>query len=200
MKFIGITGGVGAGKSAVLDYIRDNYNCVIYPADNVAHLLYEKGTDCYEKIVSLLSEKILDEEGNIDKKKMAGAIFEDESLLTKINDIVHPAVREFLLNAFEEAKESGKYDFFFVEAALLIEAGYKGVVDELWYVYADPEVRRKRLKESRGYDDAKIDSILSNQLSDEEFRKNCDVIIDNSGELSYVYGKIDKLLEGFKGH
>ncbi|MCR5254299.1 MAG: dephospho-CoA kinase [Acetatifactor sp.] len=200
MRFIGITGGVGAGKSAVLDYIRDNYNCRIYLADNVAHLLYEKGTDCYKELVKLLSESILDEEGNIDKKKMAAAIFADGSLLDKVNDIVHPAVREYLLREFELAKESGEYDFFFVEAALLIETGYKDLVDELWYIYADPDVRRKRLKESRGYDDKKIDSILESQLSDEEFRKNCDVIIDNSGDLFDVYCKIDKILEGYKCH
>ncbi|MBQ9863185.1 MAG: dephospho-CoA kinase, partial [Lachnospiraceae bacterium] len=68
-----------------------------------------------------------------------------------------------------------------IEAALLIECGYKEIVDEMWYIYTNIDVRRKRLKESRGYSDAKIDSILKSQLSEEEYRKNSDFEIDNSG-------------------
>ena len=84
--------------------------------------------------------------------------------------------------------------FFFLEAALLIECGYASYVDEMWYIYADEEVRRKRLKENRHYSDEKIDSIMKGQLGEEEFRKNCQVIIDNSKELMETEKQIDKIL------
>ena len=85
-----------------------------------------------------------------------------------------------------------QYDFVFVEAALLIENGYDKIADELWYVYASEDVRRQRLKDSRGYSDEKIDDIFNNQLDDETFRKHCDFVIDNSGSLKDAAREIDK--------
>ena len=85
-------------------------------------------------------------------------------------------------------------DFLFIEAALLIECGYDKIVDELWYIYADKEVRRQRLKESRGYSDEKIDNIFKNQLSEDKFRSHCKVVIDNSGTLEDTCKQIDRAL------
>ena len=85
-------------------------------------------------------------------------------------------------------------DYFFLEAARLIECGYRSVVDEMWYIYCDLAVRRERLKKSRGYSDEKIDSILSSQLTEAEFRSGSDVIIDNSGNLEDAYRQIREAL------
>ena len=82
-------------------------------------------------------------------------------------------------------------DYLFIEAALLIENGYDKIVDEMWYVYADEEVRRQRLKTTRGYSDSKIDDILKGQLSDEEFRQHADFVIDNSGDVEGMQRCID---------
>ncbi|MBD5395379.1 MAG: dephospho-CoA kinase [Lachnospiraceae bacterium] len=194
MRVIGITGGVGAGKSQILSYIQENYNCRILLADEAAHKVKEPGQPCYNRLIELLSEDILNEDRSINKQKMAEKIFASADLLKQVNDIIHPAVKELILNTIKEERDSLSHDFFFIEAALLIEDGYLEIVDEMWYIYAREEIRRKRLKNTRNYTDEKIDSIVKSQLTEEEFRKNCKVIIDNSGILSDAYGQIDEKL------
>lgn len=197
MKLIGITGGVGAGKSEILSYIRKHYLCEIYLADEVANLVKRKGERCYEALAALLGEEVLDTTGEIDKKKMAAMIFASEELLKQVNGIVHPQVKVYLEERIREAEENPKIELLFIEAALLIEAGYDAIVDEMWYIYADEQVRRKRLQENRGYSEEKIEQIMSAQLSEEEFRAACDVCINNSGALSESYKQIREKLEVF---
>ena len=151
MKFIGVTGGVGAGKSRILEYIREHYPCEIYLADEVAHLVKQPGTACFDALVGLLGEEVLNRDGQIHKGRMADKIFADPELLGQVNGMIHPAVKDFLLERLETAREKGDVGLFFVEAALLIECGYRDLVDEMWYIYADEEVRRDRLKK-RGYE------------------------------------------------
>ena len=93
MFFIGITGGIGAGKSEVLNYIRQHYNCEIYLADEVAHLVEEPGQEGYSELVKLLGNEILNPDGTIDKRRMAEKIFADSAVLEQVNAIVHPAVK-----------------------------------------------------------------------------------------------------------
>lgn len=198
MRLIGVTGGVGAGKSEILSYIRKHYKCQIYLADEVAHLVKKKGERCYLRLVELLGKEVLDTEtGEIDKKKMADMIFADDELLEQVNQIVHPEVRFYLEDRIREAENSSDIELMFIEAALLIEAGYKNLVHEMWYIYADEEVRRKRLKSNRGYSDEKITQIIEAQLSEEEFRSACDFVIDNSKTLKESYKQIRKRLEAF---
>lgn len=198
MRFIGITGGVGAGKSEILGYIRKNYSCEIYLADEVAHLVKQPGTGCYDALIELLGQDVTDESGQIDKGTMADKIFANPALLEQVNGIIHPAVRKFLLERLAEAKAAGETELFFVEAALLIEGGYLALVDEMWYIYADEAVRRERLRASRGYSEEKIARIMSSQLTEEQFRENCDFIIDNSGNLADSYRQIDRRLADLK--
>lgn len=195
MKLIGITGGVGAGKSQLLSYIEKNCNCRILMADNAAHTVKEPGQPCYRRLVELLGTDILQPDGFIDRQKMAAAIFSKEDLLTKVNEIIHPAVKEYILSEIQKERALGEKDAFFVEAALLIEDGYEKILDELWYIYTDKEVRRQRLKAARGYSDEKVEQIISSQLSEEEFRKHCKVVIDNSRSLSDTYMQIDERLK-----
>lgn len=197
MKFIGITGGVGAGKSEILKYIKRHYKCEIYLADEAAHEVKMAGTECFDRLVTLLGSDIVGEDGEINKAVMADKIFGDEELLRQVNEIVHPAVKDYLMAKYKAALVNPDIELFFVEAALLIEAGYKELVDEMWYIYADSDVRRKRLLYSRGYSEEKIQNIMDNQLTEEEFREACDFVIDNSGLLADSYRQIDKKLEAF---
>lgn len=193
-KIIGITGGVGAGKSTVLNYIQKKCKCRVIFSDNVANDIKLKGMPCYEPIVSLLSKDILGDDLEIDKKKMAAKIFSDDSLLQKVNNIIHPAVNEYIFGEIEKERKSNELDYLFVEAALLIENGYDKIVDELWYIYASEEVRKQRLKASRNYSDEKINDIFKGQLKDEEFRKFADFVIDNSGDAKDTERQIDSKL------
>lgn len=190
MKVIGITGGVGSGKSALLSAIEEEYSCRILLADDIAHFLKEPGQRCYEPLVVLLGEQVLDEAGFIDKKKMADAIFYDNTLLQAVNDIVHPAVKEHILYCIKEERDKLQVDYVFVEAALFIEAGYRDMVDSLWYIYADKDVRINRLQSGRGYTREKIHSIMNKQLQEEVFRGSCDVVIDNSGSLDDAMAQV----------
>ncbi len=194
MRVIGITGGVGAGKSEVLAWLAGRPDCRVIMADQVAHRLEEPGEVCFAPLCALLGDNILDAEGRIDKRRMAAKIFGDEALLRGVNEIVHPAVKAYLTAQIEEERAAGKQNWLFIEAALLIEEGYAGIVDELWYIHAGEAVRRQRLRESRGYTDEKIDSIFRSQLSEEAFRKHCDVVIENNGTLESVYTQIEKEL------
>ena len=139
MRFIGITGGVGAGKTEILKYIGQHYKCEIYLADDIGHKVKEPGTEGYQALVELLGRDILRADGQIDKPSMAAKIFADPALLEKVNQIIHPAVKKYLADRLVEARAKGDVELFFVEAALLIENGFGEVVDEMWYIYAREE-------------------------------------------------------------
>lgn len=194
MKTIGITGGVGSGKSEVLKYLKNEYNSRILIADEAAHLLQEKGQSCYAKLVALLGSEVLTPNGEIEKQKMADLIFQDEELLKKVNALIHPSVIQFIIDEINRERKYGILDFFFVEAALLIENGFDVIVDEMWYIYTEESVRRKRLRDSRSYTDEKTTGIMARQLPEEAFRKACRVVIDNSGNFEDTKKQIDQKL------
>ncbi len=194
MKVIGITGGVGSGKSEILSYLAKRTSCRVIMADPVAHELEEPGGPCYDPLVALLGEGVLAPDGRIDRTKMASAVFADGVLLSRVNDIVHPRVKERLMREIESERQKGRYDYLFLESALLVEAGFGEVVDELWYVHADEEVRRERLKASRGYSDEKTDSIMRRQLPEQTFYERCHVVIENSGTFAETCRQIDEKL------
>lgn len=194
MKAIGITGGIGAGKSEVLSILKECSNCRILLADELAKQLEGRNNVCYTPLIELLGRDILDEDEQINPKAMADKIFSDKNLLDNVNEIIHPAVKNKILEELDYEEKRGAIDYFFLEAALLIEDGYDLILDEIWYIYASEETRRKRLKESRGYSDAKIDKILSKQLKDETFRRYCMVVINNDGNVLDTREQIVKLL------
>lgn len=183
MYVIGITGGVGAGKSAVLSILKEEVECEIIRADDVANELKLKGNPGYEKIVDLLGDGILGADGEIDRNLMSLIVFEDDSKMKQVEQILHPAVKRYITEKIEEKRREGKIKYLFIEAALLIEDGYKQICDEIWYIYASPATRTKRLMQNRGYTVQKIESIMDKQLTDSEFRKNCECVIDNDGDL-----------------
>ena len=191
---IGITGGVGSGKSEVLRYLKERYGAAILLADEAAALLERKGQPCYNLLVKAFSEDILDTDGEIDRKKFAGIIFSDKDNLKKVNDIVHPAVREYILDVIKNEEEKGT-KFFILEAALLIEEGYDKILDELWYVYTDESIRYERLKRDRGYSDEKIKSIISRQLDESVFREKCKRVIENNGDIDILHHNIKACVE-----
>ncbi len=192
MLVIGITGGVGAGKSSVLKALEEHCNCKIVLADDVGNKVKEPGQACYFQIVDLLGKDILSEDSTINKVKMAERIFSDEDILRQVNNIIHPAVEEYILNDIRTEQKKKKIDVFFLEAALLIEAGYVPYLDELWYIFSEKDVRINRLIESRGYSDEKIRQIMEKQLSDVEFRKYADVVLDNSKDFEDTFQQIRK--------
>ncbi len=195
MKFIGITGGVGAGKSAILDYLCKKANTKVMLADEIAHTLMEPGTVCYKAICEQFQEEdILSKDGKFDKNKLAKVIFSDENKRNALNQIVHPAVKEYVKEQFLLEQKKGELKFLFLEAALLIEEHYDAICDELWYIYTSEENRRVRLKESRGYSDEKINQIFSCQLKEEAYRNACHFVIDNNRTIEQTLQQIENAL------
>ncbi len=196
MKFIGITGGVGAGKSAILEYIAANYNAKVMLADEIAHDLMMPGTKCYDTIkAEFAGEQIFLADGNIDRPRMAQVIFNDAGKRERMNGIVHPAVKDYILEIYREEQEKGELEYLILEAALLIEEHYDEICDELWYIYTSEENRRQRLKENRGYSGEKIDTIFKSQLTEEVYRKYCKVVIDNNHEPEAAFLQIRQQLD-----
>ena len=197
MIFIGITGGVGAGKSRILEYLKENDRFLVREADKIARDFYTPDSPVFKALIDVLGKEVLSGDGYIDKQRMAGIIFNDDEKKAAVNELIHPAVKEWVLSDKEKADRSGRYDIYFLEAALLIECGYDKICDELWYIYADPSVRKERLLKYRGYSPEKTDSIIKSQLPDKEYRKHCAHIIDNSGELSKSLLEIDRIISGY---
>jgi len=192
---IGITGGIGCGKSTVLHILEQEFHCYVIEADKVGHLMMQKGTKVYREIVAAFGNEILDASLEIDRGKLAGIVFQDSERLMALNQIVHPAVKSHIKNEIKQVIRSGSHDIIVLEAALLIEEHYPKLCDEVWYIYAEEEERIKRLKSSRGYTEEKIRKIMANQLREEEFLKNCDKIIDNSHDFANTCQQIKKLFE-----
>lgn len=181
MKFIGITGGVGAGKSEILGYFAENYRARVMLADEIAHDLMTPGTKCYDIIKKEFeTEEIFLPDGMIDRPKMAEVIFGNDEKRRRMNAIVHPAVKEYILDVYHKEQRAGELDYLILEAALLIEEHYDEICDELWYIYTSEENRRERLKANRGYSDEKISTIFQSQLTEEVYRRHCKVVIDNN--------------------
>ena len=199
MKFIGITGGVGAGKSAVLDYLATKPGVRVMLADEIAHELMEPGTDCYEQIRQAFPEHdIYKEDGHFDRIKLAKVIFSDENKRAGMNGIVHPAVKAYVIAEAKRERQEGTLALLVLEAALLIEEHYDEICDELWYIYADEEVRKERLIEGRGYSEKKVREIMANQLSEDEFSSHCDFEIDNSGDFEETKKQLDHRMKRYE--
>ena len=193
MKVLGITGGVGSGKSKVLNYLREEYGASVCQMDETARELQRRGTPCFERIVREFGREVVGEDGELDRAALGKIVFEDAGKLERLNEIVHP---EVLLKVRRDIREKEKENvrLYVVEAALLPVAG-RELCDELWYVYADERVRRERLSRSRGYTEEKTTQMIASQPGEEIFRKACTVVIDNSGTFEDTKRQIGENLK-----
>lgn len=189
---IGITGGIGAGKSTVMQYMKEHYSVYTILADDVAKDLQKQGGIIYRQIVDWLTEQVVAEDGELDRNLLASIVFADEEKRIRLNQIVHPAVRTEIERQI--AKNCGKYSHIAIEAALLIEEHYEDICDEFWYIDAKDEIRIARLMESRGYTREKCVSIMNQQQKRDVFLSHCDRVIDNSGSLQELKQQLNQLL------
>lgn len=180
---IGITGGVGSGKSTVIEYLRSKYNAFVIKADDIGNDVKLKGHECYDDLVSLLGENILNTDGEINKSLMAQMIFDDEDLLLKVNNIIHPAVRK-IIDKFILDNEY-KTDLIVIEAALLVEANYFSILNALWVVETNKAIRIDRLMNTRGYSKDKCLSIINNQHDFDYYYKASDLYQKESDRNDY---------------
>lgn len=195
MRVIGITGGIGSGKSEILRYLEKEYCTCILEADQIAYHLEQPGTHCYQKIIEEFGMGILNMDGTIERSRLAEIVFADRLRLNKLNHIVHPEVKKYILDRIEEVRQKQSADYCVIEAALFFEDHYDIFCDEVWYIYVKEATRIKRLITARGYTEEKIQKIINMQLKEEEFRKYCNVVIDNNGDIEQTFKQIREELE-----
>ncbi len=188
-KIIGITGGVGAGKSSVLDILQHKFEARVILADLVAHDLMEPGMEGLARVTEALGTSFIQEDGTVDRKALAEIIFHDEKALQTMNSIIHPMVWETSQNEALDCEES----LVIVEAAVF-DTAPSGLFDEMWYVYTSKENRIARLMESRGYTREKCESIIAKQDSEDQYRARCQRVIDNNGTAEETEKQIKEIL------
>ena len=193
MRVIGVTGGVGAGKSTVLGILEEEFQAYVIQADQLGHILMEPGEECYDAVIALFGKEIIKKDKTIDRRRISDVVFTDKDMLLKLNGIIHPAVKQRILDLLGEQKEAGR-EICVVEAALFLEENYQEFCDEVWYVYTEEEVRIQRLMESRGYSREKCERIIESQASEEEYRARCSRVIDNSGSALETEKQLKEIL------
>ena len=191
MKIIGITGGVGAGKSTVLDHLEKQYNACVLQADKIGHLVMEPGGICYGQVIALFGKQIIKNDKTIDRKMVSDVVFAHEEMRQKLDDIIHPAVKSYILDKIEEQKKAG-CTLMIVEAALLLEDHYDAFCDKVWYIHTDQEIRIERMMSSRGYTREKAENIIARQATEGFFREHADYIIQNNGDLDETWRQIEE--------
>ena len=194
MKIIGITGGVGSGKTQVLEYLNDKYGATICLTDEVARRLQRKGGEVFDAIVNHFGEEILDDKGELDRQKLGSIVFTDNEELAVLNSLVHPAVKEAVKKEIRK-EERKNTNLFILESALLIEDDYEEICDEVWYIHVDADIRKKRLMYARGYSEKRVDNIIASQMKKREYMMNCDRAIDNSGVFGETTMQLDQIIK-----
>ena len=192
---IGITGGIGTGKSTVLKLLQEDFGFFVFEADKIGHELMCKGEKVYKQIVDNFGTEILCDNGEINRKIMSGLVFNDKNKLEILNNIVHPAVILEIEKRMDEEKTINKKEMFVIEAALLLESGCDKICDKIWYIYTDDEIRIERLKNGRGMKEEEIKAVMKNQLKSYEFQNKTGHLIDNSKSIEDTRNQIEKLLE-----
>lgn len=182
---VGLTGPIGAGKSTVAAILRE-LGAKVLDADAIVRDEQSRGTVGYSAIVQVFGTKVLGEDKEIDRAKLAAEVFGDPAKLAKLERIMHPRVIARILEARKMLREG---EVLVVEAIKLLESGLRNVCDEIWVVIAPREVMLERLA-SRGVSRAEAELRLRNQYSEEEFRSAADVIIENDADRDRIKDRV----------
>ena len=193
MKVIGLTGGIGAGKSTVTDYLKGK-GYIVIDADAIAHQITDKGTAALKKIVLCFGTGILREDGSLNRRKLASMVFSDEGKKGQLERITTAEVVRIIKCQLDDLRRDGKYDIIFVDAPLLFESGADKLTDFVWLVDADAEVRISRVMDRDGVCGEEVAARMRNQMDSSEKKALSTDIIDNSKGKEELYRQIEYLL------
>lgn len=175
MKIIGLTGGFGSGKSTVSQFLAE-LGAAVIDADEVGHEISRPGTEAWREVVGAFGQAIIGTDGTIDRRKLGKIVFRDPDARTRLNHIMHPRIREQVAAMIKEYERKGA-GIVVIEAPLLLEAGWKSMVDELWVTSAPQATIISRLREQKGTPESESLARIHAQLSDEERTQQADVVI-----------------------
>jgi dephospho-CoA kinase len=193
-QVIGITGGIASGKSSVSRFINEELGYTIIDADIAARVAVEPGQKAYNLIVESFGREILHEDETIDRAKLGAVIFHNEEKRLKLNSIVHPAVRNWMIAQKDRAFEQGESTVF-MDIPLLFESKLTHMVDKTILVYVDPEVQLKRLMERNQLSETEAAARIASQMPLSEKRTLADAVIDNNGDLEDTKHQIRAVLD-----
>ncbi len=192
MYTIGLTGGIGTGKSEVLSILRD-LGASTVEADLLAHEIYSPGKPAWQDIIDTFGSGILTPEQQINRKKLGEIVFADRNKLSKLNQIVHPRIFDHLKELIEEQKMVGTR-LLVIEAAVLIEAKWTEMVDSVWVVQASKGIIINRLKEKTTLTEEQITQRINAQISDAQRQEKANEILTNNGDKSDLRDQVRKLI------
>lgn len=196
MLRVGLTGGIASGKTTVAYMLRER-DCMVLEADPLGHELLEPGQAAYDEIVSEFGSAILAPEGKIDRGKLGTIVFADPQKRSQLNKILHPRILEVVRKWFAALDQPDGPEFAFVEAALIVEAGFHKELDRLVVCWSRPEQQLKRL-EGRELSEEDAQRRIDAQMPAEEKRRLADIVIDCSGTIEETERQVNALLEKLK--
>lgn len=194
-RVIGVTGGIGCGKSAVMDILKEEYRAAVIFTDFVAHELMEPGGVNYRGVVETFGEQILGPDKKVDRKKLGDIVFGNQEKLALLNAATHPNVVAEVKKRLEEYRKDPKVGMVCLESALLLDTPLEGLCDAVWYIRADKDVRIKRLMKSRGYSEKHCTLVMEKQSGESLFLKKADKVIDNSKSIEDTKRQIALAIE-----
>ena len=196
MKVIGLTGGIGSGKSTVSRLLAE-LGAVVLDADKVGHEAYQPGTETWKALVAAFGEKIVAPDGTIDRKKLGALVFSDPEELARLNQIVHPRMFDMMKARIEQHREQG-VEIVVLEAAILLEANWTPLVDEVWVTIASEPVVVRRTIARTGLPEEQVRARIRSQLSNDERTKQAKVVISNDGNLEELVARVRELWQALQ--
>jgi dephospho-CoA kinase len=195
MLVIGLTGGIGTGKSLVAHMLGE-LGAEIIDADRIGHEAYTPHTPVWKEVVEAFGEDILQTSGEIDRKRLGSIVFSDPKELARLNSIMHPRMAEMIHKRVIELEGQGA-DTVVVEAAVLVEAGWDKLpwVDEVWVTKSDEEQVVQRIKKRNNLPDEEIRKRIGSQLPFEKRSRNAQVVVDNSGAIDDLKQAVESIWE-----
>lgn len=192
MLVIGLVGGIGSGKSVASAMLAE-LGAEVINADVVGHEVYEPGKPGFDAIVAEFGAEVVGADGRIDRKKLGPMVFADGAKLERLNAIVHPLIRAEIERRIRRARDAGVVRAVVVEAAILLEAGWRSLVDQVWVISARREDVVERLAAQRGMAASETDARMAKQMTDAERRSVADVVIENDGSLDELRARLTGL-------
>ncbi len=195
MKVIGITGGIGSGKSLVGKILKEKYGAYILNTDQIAKEQMDIGGTSYQGVVDYFGEEILSADKTINRNKLAAIVFEDKDKLLTLNKLTHPPVLVAVEAEILYWRNDGTVPYVVIETALMLESGFDYVCDEVWYVHAPEAERRNRLIKERNYSDDKINAIFESQSKADAFRAKFPKVLENIGDIEMLEQQVEQFLK-----
>jgi dephospho-CoA kinase len=192
MLTIGLTGGIGSGKSTVTRFLEE-LGAPIIDADKVGHAIYAPDGPAHSDVIAAFGRGILASDGTIDRKKLGPIVFADADALKRLNSIVHPKMFARMRELIEHLRAGGEHNPIVVEAAILIEANWQALFDEIWLVIASKARVVERIERDRGWKPEQTEARIQAQLPDEERQKHSTLVITNNGTIDELREKVAHL-------